>query len=376
MAVLWNLSGTAERDLLGRGVPGAKAYFLQPGTVQTPKTVYQDADLSTPHQHPVTADGFGVWPAVFFSTGRYKIRRVKPAGTVISEMDGVDGAPTPSEGGGGGDQVDETALFQTGDLKLSSRTDIVAGWVRLNARTIGSAASGASERANADCEALFKHLWDNFADAICPVTGGRGSTATADWSANKVIQVPPGAGYLLGIVEAMGGTAPNKLQIATTITTTNASTSATVASAAGLTVGMYVISANVPDGATITAINGTTITLSAAASAPGTGTAVRFSILKNAEALGATGGTISGVLTEAQLPAVTKNTNTTGSHTHTYVGHNSAVPALGDGPSVLASTATRTTSAAGEHAHTVAFGGDQAHPNLPPVALYGGYIKL
>lgn len=63
--------------------------------------------------------------------------------------------------------------------------------------------------------------------------------------------------------------------VSTTITT-NGTTSATVASATGLKVGMQVASAHVPGATTITAIAGTAITLSAAATATASGTAAVF----------------------------------------------------------------------------------------------------
>lgn len=65
-----------------------------------------------------------------------------------------------------------------------------SGYVLANGTTIGSASSGASQRANADCEVLFKLLWDSWADAQAAVGGGRGASADDDWLANKAIAVP------------------------------------------------------------------------------------------------------------------------------------------------------------------------------------------
>lgn len=65
------------------------------------------------------------------------------------------------------------------------------GWIRENGGTIGNAASGASNRANADTEALFTHLWNSFNNTLLPIqtSGGapstRGATAAADYAANK-----------------------------------------------------------------------------------------------------------------------------------------------------------------------------------------------
>ena len=66
-----------------------------------------------------------------------------------------------------------------------------AGWVKENGGTIGSAASGATTRANADTQALFTHLWTSFNNTLLPIqtsTGAastRGASASADFAANK-----------------------------------------------------------------------------------------------------------------------------------------------------------------------------------------------
>ena len=78
----------------------------------------------------------------------------------------------------------------TGDLKWKLAGSTLTGWVPLNGLTIGSAASTATGRANADCQQLYYLLWNNFSNTLCPVTGGRGSSASADWSANKPIGLP------------------------------------------------------------------------------------------------------------------------------------------------------------------------------------------
>jgi len=100
----------------------------------------------------------------------------------------------------------------------------------------------------------------------------------------------------------MGGTAANRLQATTTISTTDNSTSATVASATGLAIGMFITSTNVPSGTTLTAISGTTVTMSADATATASGTAAVFTVLSGS-ALGDTGGDATGALSVAQMPA-------------------------------------------------------------------------
>lgn len=65
------------------------------------------------------------------------------------------------------------------------------GWIKENGGTIGNAASGATNRANADTEALFTHLWNSFNNTLLPIqtSGGapttRGANAAADYAASK-----------------------------------------------------------------------------------------------------------------------------------------------------------------------------------------------
>ena len=72
-----------------------------------------------------------------------------------------------------------------------------AGWVTRNGETIGSAASGATNRANADTEALFAHIWgetSNTGDFVIQDSSGspttRGASAAADFAANKRMPLP------------------------------------------------------------------------------------------------------------------------------------------------------------------------------------------
>lgn len=93
----------------------------------------------------------------------------------------------------------------TGDVKLTLKTTAPAGWVLANDGTIGSATSGATARANADCQALFILLWTNVADAYAPVSGGRGGSAAADWAANKTIGLTKMLGRALAVAGSGSG---------------------------------------------------------------------------------------------------------------------------------------------------------------------------
>ena len=203
MATLWSVSRTQARDLNGIAYPGAKAYFYDAATT-SPRVVFQDNAQTTPHAHPVAADSQGRFPAVFLPSGLYRERVTTSANVLVWDIDNIDPAPVVSSGGGGG-SVDPNALLGTGDVKWRYGTGALAGFVRLAARTIGSASSGATERANADTQTLFEFLWN--ADANLTVSGGRGSTSAADWAANKTIALPDMRLRVPGGLADMGNTA-------------------------------------------------------------------------------------------------------------------------------------------------------------------------
>lgn len=103
-------------------------------------------------------------------------------------------------------------------------TTAPTGWVRCNGRTIGNASSAATERANADTEDLFTHLWTNYANAELAVSSGRGVSAAADYAANKTIALPDMKGRTFFGLDDMGASAAGRLGSAITSATTNGAT--------------------------------------------------------------------------------------------------------------------------------------------------------
>lgn len=97
---------------------------------------------------------------------------------------------------------DTETTWSTGDAKVTFKTVADVGWIMANDGTIGSAASAATTRANADCQALFTLLWTNVSNTYAPVTGERGASAAADWAANKVIKIGSILGRALGVAGA------------------------------------------------------------------------------------------------------------------------------------------------------------------------------
>lgn len=97
-----------------------------------------------------------------------------------------------------------TSSFETGDMLPTFKASAKSGWLLMNGGTIGDAASGA-DLESATYEDLFTHLWDEVGDTYAAVSGGRGASAAADWSAGKTIVVPEmdGRGFL-GVGQGSG----------------------------------------------------------------------------------------------------------------------------------------------------------------------------
>jgi hypothetical protein len=199
---------TPQFDLTGRIAPGCKLSIIQAGTVSTPQNAYSDSGLTLVLPNPLTCDAAGRLPQWFVADGSIKLRLTTSAGVQIFVGDNllVIGA---SSGGGGGSPVDPTTILTTGDIKAVYGTGVVTGFVRLNGRTIGSATSGATERANSDVQALFLYLWG--ADANLTVSGGRGISAAADWASNKTIALPDFRGRVPAGLDDMGNSAASRL---------------------------------------------------------------------------------------------------------------------------------------------------------------------
>lgn len=209
MAGTISLSLSQQFDALGKPLKGGRLFTYQAGTT-VPQSAYQDSALTLPLPNPIVLDAAGRLPQFFLADGSVKIRLESSAGVPQITADGilVVGA---SSGGGGGSPVDATTILATGDLKVRYGTGALAGFVRTNGRTIGSATSGATERANADTQALFQFLWDS--DPNLTVSGGRGANAAADWSANKQIALPDWRGRVIAGLDDMGNTAAGRLTL-------------------------------------------------------------------------------------------------------------------------------------------------------------------
>lgn len=92
----------------------------------------------------------------------------------------------------------------TGQLMWMLASVVPTGFLPLIGQTIGSAASAAAHAA-ADAQQLYTFVYNNFSNTLCPVTGGRGANAAADWAANKPIALPDAQARSLVNVDTTSG---------------------------------------------------------------------------------------------------------------------------------------------------------------------------
>jgi microcystin-dependent protein len=316
------LSMTQQFDVYGKPLSGGQLFMIVAGTVATPQDAFQDAALTIRLPYPMTLDAAGRIPQFFLADGIVKIRLQDKNGVVQLSSDSVQVIGPSSGGGGGGGSVDPTQLIQTGNMIFRYGVGAFTGYVRLNGRSIGSATSGASERANADCQALFNFLWNT--DPALPVNpGGRGATSAADWTANKGIALPDWRGFAVAGIDDMGAGASGRL------------------------------------------------------------TAAFFG--SNATVLGAQGGVESHVITAAQSAAHTHSgTTSTESNTHTHAYNLPQAGAqkpngTGTAPFDAMAAGGVTGPQTSNHTHnfiTDSFGTNQPHNNVQPTKLATFYMKL
>lgn len=115
-------------------------------------------------------------------------------------------------------KLKQAGLVPTGSVfAYALGTTAPAGYVMVGGRTIGSAASGATERANADTETLFIGLWNNYSNTLLPIQDSsgtpttRGGSAAADFAANKRLPTLDLRGRVIAGLDNMGGTPAGRL---------------------------------------------------------------------------------------------------------------------------------------------------------------------
>lgn len=193
------------------------------------------------------------------------------------------------------------------------------GWIWGDGKTIGSALSGATNRANADTEDLYTVLWNDYSNSLLPIQDSsgspttRGASAAADFAANKRLPVIDKRGRVSAGKENMGGAYPSSPRLTDTVS---------------------------PDG----------------------------------DVLGASGGNQRHTLTTSEMPSHTHIQN---SHPHTFNytqgGGNYAAGPYGLVVDMSGGNSKTTSSVTATNQNT---GGDIAHNNVQPTIVCNYILKL
>lgn len=211
---IFGLPLSIQVDSNGLPMGGALLYLYDAGTT-TPVSVYEDIGLTTTITNPVVADSGGRIPEFWLADGSYRIRLTDANGTEVFDKSSVPAIGASSGTTVVSSDVSDAQIFTTGDFLWQPVSGSRTSWVRANGKTIGSSSSGASERANADCESLFSFLWTNFSNSLCAVSSGRGASAAADWAANKTIATLDMRGRAPYGLDDMGNSAASVIASAT-----------------------------------------------------------------------------------------------------------------------------------------------------------------
>lgn len=313
----------------------------------------------------------GTWAVKNFTTGPY---------TVICKVSGQPGTEitqgtkvsvfcngTDIETAGGPSNATE---IPTGSVMPYLSTTTPSGWIRANGRTLGNAASGSSERANADTEALYVLLWDSFPSLTIFDSAGtattRGANGAADYAANKRLTLPDLRGRSLFGLDDMGNTAAGRLGSIITSATTNGATGGTetvVLTEANLAAHTHTGPSHTH---TFSATSGTesadhTHTVSGTTSSNG----------DHAHTYAAPTFTVSAVnnVTSVATGTIAASTSTNGAHAHTWSGTSS-------GRSANHTHSVSGTTGASGTGNTGSAGSGAAHSNMPPAWLITFLIKL
>jgi hypothetical protein len=203
------LAMAQQMDINGQPVLCQVSFFVA-GTPATLQNAYADFGLTQPLSNPIACDQTGRVPMFWLADGLIHVRMIDGNGLTIVDTTMQVLGPS-SGGGGGGSTVDPTTIAAAGDLKWRLDKSPIAGWVRINGLTIGTTGSGATERANTDTQNLYVYVWNNFSspsgNVICPVIGGLGASALADFNAGKQLTLQDGRARTLFALDDMGNSA-------------------------------------------------------------------------------------------------------------------------------------------------------------------------
>jgi len=258
---------------------------------------------------------------------------------------------------------------RTGDHRTSLNS-FLPGFVGANDGSIGSSSSSATNRANIDTWPLYNLLWNSILNAWCPVSGGRGVSAIADFSANKTLTLTRNLGRVITGLNPIFGNG-------VTFTANTGTDILTLSSSRPLSIGTPVqvsnsggglpnpLAANTVYFISSNSLTGTTVKLSTTIENAYAGTDINITTAGSGTntlypALGAYLGETNHTLTTPEIPG----------HTHTLPGFTGLSDNAGGTPG---STDIGTTVGATVTGST---GGGGAHNTMQPSAYANVFIKL
>ena len=370
----------------GKVVVGAKIYVYTAGT-NTPLETFSDGTTGALHTWPMLTNSNGVIPPFWVGVTDIKVVITNTNDTVIQSVDNIH---IPTDSGGSTPTPLPATDIPTGFMMPAHTSGVVAGWVRANGLTIGNDVSGATERANEDTLDLFKVLWAK--DTSLSVSGGRGSSAEADFAAGKRVALPDYRGKAIVGLDGMGAPVANLLSgVSFTVGSQNVLGSNGGAASVTLTAsqmpkhshaGSSLASAGAHTHTGDTVGAGTHTHVSSSADAGNHGHTISDAGHTHTEkgvtsstSGGFAGGGIFTVVTGVSETSHQTSGNTTGisvvaggDHRHTITVDNAGLHSH-----------IVNTSSSGSHNHTLTIaesGADAAHSNMQPFMLSTIYIKL
>lgn len=163
-------------------------------TVPLPGTIVSSGDTILPSQHnPMVNDVYAMMTQSLSRDGQGGMRsNLNMNGYTINNLGASSLPSSPALRSEMEEVRAEMRRFNPpGRVMMLRGKQVLPGWIREDGRTIGNAGSGATNRANADTQDLYVHLWNNFDNTELPIqsnTGAdttRGTTAIADFNAGK-----------------------------------------------------------------------------------------------------------------------------------------------------------------------------------------------
>lgn len=122
--------------------------------------------------------------------------------------------------------ISQGSAIPPGMAECGVRATAPNGWVWASGKTIGSASSGATERANSDTLALYTELWNATTNTELPIQDSagnpttRGASASADFTANKRLPLPDLRGRVVAGNDTMDNTNASRLSGAIPLSST------------------------------------------------------------------------------------------------------------------------------------------------------------